>query len=118
MKEQQKSNFSQNLVKLRKKAGLSQIELAEKCDLSQRIISYYETKASKPPIDNVAIIACALGASINDLLGIPETDNQIIEDLSKMDTRTLKKIKQLLKLNPQERSVIYKMVESMSKSEQ
>ena len=65
--------------------------------------------------DNVAIIACALNVSINDLLGIPKIGNQTIEDLSKMDTRTLKKIKQLLKLNPQERSVIYKMIESMSK---
>jgi transcriptional regulator with XRE-family HTH domain len=56
--------FSKNLIRLRKERRLSQSELAKLTNISKRMITYYETKAVKPPIDKIESIAKALNVSI------------------------------------------------------
>ena len=52
--------ISQNIVKFRKKAGLSQEELAEKLHLTRQTISKWETGNSAPDVDSVALL-CRTG---------------------------------------------------------
>jgi len=110
-----KSLFSRNLKKYRKERGLSQRELAELSGLTLRMISYYENEASKPPIDNITAIAKALNVRINDLIGKENDVTDIQDELSKIDARTLKKIKLILSLTKQERHIIYSMAETFLK---
>ena len=49
--------FKGNLLMLRKAAGLSQEELAEKLDISRQTLSKYETGESLPDIEKCRMIA-------------------------------------------------------------
>lgn len=61
--------ISQNIVKFRKKAGLSQEELAEKLHLTRQTISKWETGNSAPDVDSIALLCSELSVSANELLG-------------------------------------------------
>ena len=62
-------SFARNLVELRKKAGLTQEELASKLGLSAQSISKYETGAANPDISYLPGLADALGVTIDRLFG-------------------------------------------------
>lgn len=60
---------SNHLKSLRKKAGLSQQQLAKEIHESQSNVNYWEA-SDKPPRSNVLIpLAKALGVSLEELLG-------------------------------------------------
>lgn len=104
--------FSQNLIKLRKERGLSQEELAGRTGLSKRMIAYYETEAVKPPIDKIETIANVLNVGINDLLE-SKKPNKIQSEFIQIDGRTLKKLKRILSLSPEDRHLVYSFVDSL-----
>ena len=104
--------FSRNLIRFRKERKLTQEELASKTGLSKRMIAYYETKAVKPPVDKIDTIAKALNVSINDLLGKQEPTS-IQNEFINIDSRTLKKLKNILLLSPEERHLVYTFVDSL-----
>ena len=52
-----------------KRAGFTQVELAEELGVSQRVISYYEAETSYPPTHLLAQIAKVLKISADELLG-------------------------------------------------
>lgn len=61
-------NFGDKLKELRKEKGLSQKELAEKLNVTQRTISYYENSATAPSnAEIVAKIADALNVRLDEL---------------------------------------------------
>lgn len=64
--------FSEKLYELRKKAGLSQKELAKRLDVAQASINYWEKGQRTPSIDMVSIIADYFGVSLNYLMGFEE----------------------------------------------
>jgi transcriptional regulator with XRE-family HTH domain len=110
-KIEKRSNFSKNLIKFRKERKLTQDELAKLSGLTRRMIGYYEKEASKPPIDNIEAIAKALNITINDLLEKKDS-TEIQNEFTDIDTRTLKKLKQILSLPKHERHIIYSMADS------
>lgn len=61
------ATFRSNLLKLRKKRGWTQEQLAEACDLSKQQIFRIEKGTSWPPPETIAKIAKALGVSQADL---------------------------------------------------
>jgi len=107
-----KSTFSKNLIRLRKERGLSQRKLAELSKLTQRMIGYYENEATKPPIDNIEAIAKALNVKISDLLGVNNTTG-LQNEFSNLDTRTIRKLNQILALPPEDRYIIYSITEAL-----
>jgi len=107
-----KLQFSKNLIKLRKERGLSQRKLAELSGLTLRMINYYEKEATKPPIDNIELIAKSLNVSITDLLGTNET-TYIQNELTQLDTRSIKKIQTILSLTKENRHIIYTLAEAL-----
>lgn len=60
--------FGDNLAKARKKAGLSQEELAEKMGLTRQTISKWETGASAPDVEELQRLCQALSASVEELI--------------------------------------------------
>jgi transcriptional regulator with XRE-family HTH domain len=107
-----KSDFSNNLYRLRKERGLSQAKLAELSGLSQRVISSYENGDVKPPIDNIEALAKALNVKIEELLktnGMQKSKNEYLQ----LDSRTLEKIKIILSLPKRDRHIIYMLAETL-----
>lgn len=105
-------DFSRNLKLLRKKKGLSQYDLADLTGFSQRMIAHYETHAIQPSLDKIEAIAKALGVKPADLLASEgPTDGKI--DASLFDTRSLKKLQDILSLPPNDRADLYRMLNRM-----
>lgn len=56
------------IAELRKSKGLTQQELAERLNLSNKTISKWETGAGSPDISNLLILAETLNVSVDELL--------------------------------------------------
>ena len=112
------STFSQNLKYYRKKKGLSQYELADLTGLSQRVIAHYETVVSQPPVDKVELIAKAIGLKTSDLLNTKEIQSDDSININDFDTKSLKKLKDILSLPPNDRSSVYRLINSLLRKNQ
>lgn len=114
------SAFSQNLARIRKQRGLSQADLAERAGLSRRMINHYETQAVQPPIDKIEAIAEALGIKPSQLLDqSPKvTDRDAAIDLTGIDPRSVKKLKDILSLPARDRNVLYRMLNELLRKHQ
>ncbi len=105
-----RATFSQNLARIRKQRGLSQSDLAERAGLSRRIINHYETQAVQPPIDKIEAIAEALGIKPLQLLdpSPKTTEKDAALDLTDIDPRSVKKLKDILSLPTEDRNILYR----------
>ncbi len=63
------TDFGRRLSQARQAAGLTQMELAERLDVSQQMIDYYERRANNPTIAFVRKAAAVLSISADELLG-------------------------------------------------
>lgn len=61
--------FSNNLKKIRKSLKLSQADLAELVNISQRTISHYEKGDSEPSLVIICRLADAFNITVDQLLG-------------------------------------------------
>ena len=62
-------NFGENLKKLRKRANLSQSDLAKQLNINQYNISYWEIGRSEPNIEQIIKLSEILNVPIDYLLG-------------------------------------------------
>ncbi|WP_073687224.1 helix-turn-helix domain-containing protein [Streptococcus salivarius] len=67
-------NFSERLKELRKKANLTQVEVAEKLGISQPAYASWERGVKKPTQENLVKIAKLFNASIDTLVSNDKTD--------------------------------------------
>ena len=107
-----KNNFSKNLIKIRKNKSLSQRDLAIKTGISQRVIAHYETNAINPSLTKIQKIAKVLEISPAELL----KDNNSYSNKNEfeiLDIKTLKRLKQIANLTPQERNTIYTLLDAI-----
>ncbi|HNZ77967.1 MAG TPA: helix-turn-helix transcriptional regulator [Bacilli bacterium] len=70
--EQIKENIAKNLIKYRKAHNLTQIQLAEKLNYSDKSISKWERQESIPDLVILSNIAKLYGISVQDLLANPK----------------------------------------------
>jgi len=68
--------FGQRIREIRKRKGVTQVELAEKLGVTQRGISYYENETQNPSMEIIERIANALGVAKKML--IEYDDNTIL----------------------------------------
>ncbi len=61
--------IGEKIREYRKKAGLTQEELARKLDITRSMIGQFERSDKPPKLETIARIANALGVDISDLLG-------------------------------------------------
>lgn len=60
--------FGEKLSFLRKQNGMTQMELAEKLDISRQAVSRWEQEMSEPSTENLVSIGKLFGVSIDDLV--------------------------------------------------
>jgi transcriptional regulator with XRE-family HTH domain len=118
VKKKKAEIFSKNLKNLRKERGLSQYDLADRTGISSRMIGHYERHATEPPIEKIELIAKALNVSVTDLLEDKENNEDEKIDVSKFDTRSLKKLQDILSLPPNDRADLYRMLNKMLRKNQ
>ena len=82
------SYFSDTLIHLRKKAGLSQQQLAEATGLSRSAIGMYETGRREPDMDTLRLFSSFFGVDMNTLTS-PQTaaDAELSELLETLRSR-------------------------------
>lgn len=66
--EEIRKNFSDNLGNLRKAKNLTQAQLAEKLNYSDKAISKWEVGSALPDIETMQVIAEFFGITVNDLI--------------------------------------------------
>jgi transcriptional regulator with XRE-family HTH domain len=67
-----RERFGANLRRLREAAGMTQMELGNRCDMQNSVISRYERGLRDPQLEAIAALAKGLGVSAADLVeGIP-----------------------------------------------
>ena len=72
--------IADRLVKLRKKYGYSQEELADKLGLSRQAVSKWERAEASPDTDNPICLAKLYGVSLDELLATDEDIDTIVEE--------------------------------------
>jgi transcriptional regulator with XRE-family HTH domain len=98
------------MAEYRKKAGLSQRELAEEIGISRRMVAYYEGETSHPPAGIVPQLARVLGITPEELLGSPSSTSPVQRP---PDSSLWRRFKQIEKLSPKERRQILQLIETL-----
>ena len=87
-----------NIKTLRKNAGLTQAQLAEKINVDSKYISRLETGSSTASIATISKLAGALGVEVKELFKIENIKNKnnmiksINQELSKLNTKDLEAV--------------------------
>lgn len=68
-----RNNFARNLKSIRKNAGLTQLQLAEKAGFKAPVITRYETGGALPRPEALAKLAAALNVNPNELIATQHT---------------------------------------------
>ena len=77
--------IADRLIKLRKKNGYSQEELADKLGLSRQAVSKWERAEASPDTDNLICLAKLYGVSLDELLSTEEDIDTIVKEQVKAD---------------------------------
>lgn len=72
--------FADKLITLRKKAGWSQEELAEKLNVTRQSVSKWEGAQSVPDIDKILQLSCLFGVTTDYLLKDEQAEPEYTED--------------------------------------
>ena len=80
--------IANKLVKLRKQAGLSQEELADKLGLSRQAVSKWERAEASPDTDNLICLAKLYNVSLDELLSTEDDVDTIVKEQVKKDEST------------------------------
>ena len=107
------TDFGKRLVKLRKTAGYTQVELAKELSVTQRMISYYEGQSDYPPASLLPKLTKLLNVSADELLGI-----QPIKKTRKPDTRIQRRMQQIEKMGNTERRQVMQLLDAFIEREQ
>lgn len=107
-------NFKTTLKQLRKKAGLTQAELALAIGTSQAAVAAYETGTKAPELAKLPAIAKALGVSVAELFEEGKTGEQTAKARGNPNRRTVKLQKAFEKLKPVEQQLVLKQVEGLA----
>ena len=88
--------FSERLKKLRKEAGLTQVDVAEKLGISQPAYASWERGVKKPTQENLIKLSKILYVSVDYLLGNTESKqtSDVLEDIElifRMNSKDLTK---------------------------
>lgn len=80
------------------------------------MIHHYETYISEPALLKVELIAKALKVKPSVLLESPQEEE--LKDASRFDTRSLKKLRDILELPPNDRSFLYRTLNNLMRKNQ
>jgi len=93
--EKLKKRIGQNIVSCRKRAGMTQVSLAEKLNYSDKAVSKWERGESAPDVLTLVQLAELFEVTVNDLLAdpnaLPENPGTVERVMGKAVEKTLKR---------------------------
>ena len=97
--------LNDNIKYYRKKLGLTQVELAEKLNVSQSTITSWENGNRRPDLDFLPVLAQIFGISVDDLLGttsdtVVRTDPWDVESVSDQENIDTDSIRERYRRDP------------------
>ncbi len=110
-KGKNKKSFSTKLAYLRKERGLSQQQLANKVNVSRRVIAYYEVESDNPPSNLVVLLSKILSISADELLGIKPIEG----NSTKPSLKFTRRMKQIEALPPSQQKALLKNIDMFLK---
>jgi transcriptional regulator with XRE-family HTH domain len=112
------SEFGRRLTAARQQRGLTQTELAERINATQRVISYYETVADSAPGPIVVLLAQALDVSADELLGLKPTKKTAPIKDDPETKRLWKKFQQIRALPEKDQRAVIRLINSLVLAQQ
>lgn len=116
-RKQPPTGFGKRLCDLRRERGLTQVELAELADTTQRAISYYENEAGYPPAAALVELAKALQVSADELLGLEPRRKGPLESDPRL-RKTWKKFQQVMALPERDQRAVIRLINSLATAHQ
>ncbi|MDR2923008.1 MAG: helix-turn-helix transcriptional regulator [Treponema sp.] len=110
--------FAENVAKYRKRKGLSQYDLADLSGISRRMIGHYESEGIIPPADRLQALADSLDVPVHKLFKRPGDEKTTDTDLSGIDPRSVKKLRDILSLPAEDRNDLYRILNKMLRKNQ
>jgi len=106
------TRFGERLQNIRKARGLTQVQLAEAAQTTQRAVSYYETEAGFPPAPAVISLAKALQITTDELLGVKPPKVAPVEENSEA-RRQWKRFQMITTLPERDRKAVVRLIHSL-----
>ena len=104
--------FGKRLVTLRQARGLTQIQLAEAAETTQRAISYYETEAEFPTTPTLIALARVLRVSTDELLGLKQP--KVHQQDPPEQRRLWKRFQRMAALPDRDQRAVLRLINSLS----
>jgi transcriptional regulator with XRE-family HTH domain len=114
-KKHGESSFGQRLQAIRQARGLTQVQLAQAAETTQRAISYYETEAGFPPAPAVIALASALEVTTDELLGVKPPRLERARGDSET-RRQWKRFQRITSLAERDQKAVIRLVNSLAAS--
>lgn len=111
------TDFGARLLALRKARGMTQVQLAEAAETTQRAISYYENEAAYPPAPAVMDLARALCVTTDELLGLEEPRKTPLESDPELQ-RLWKKFQRVSELPERDQRAVIRLISSLAGAQQ
>ena len=105
--------FAGNVSYYRKKQGYSQYDLAVMSGISRTMISHYEREGILPTSDRLQALADSLAVPVYKLFIENRKETNQETDLSNIDPRSVKKLRDILSLPPEDRNDLYRILNKM-----
>ncbi len=109
MKYRSCEGFGPRLRELRKRRGLTQIDLGKLLGVSNRVIAYYEDRNAQPPGPLLVDMARALRVSCDEILGL----KPIKDTTSPRTARLLNRLRRIEELRPAEQRAVLRYLEAL-----
>ena len=114
------ATIGDNIRRLRKSKGLTQVQLAEKLGTIQKVITDYETGKTKPPSERLPVLAKFFGVTIDELIGTedikPVSGNDNGNSHRHGNSRFAKLEDLFEKLSPEEQRMTLKQIKALVES--
>jgi transcriptional regulator with XRE-family HTH domain len=110
--------FAENLVTQRRRKGLSQGDLARMAGISGRMITRYETEGVIPPAEGIQALVDALGIPVVRLFEHAAEPPDPKTDLTGIDARSVKKLRDILSLPAEDRNDLYRILNKLVRKQQ
>lgn len=106
------TTFGERLQNIRKARGLTQVQLAEAAETTQRAVSYYETEAGFPPAPAVIALSKALSVTTDELLGVKPPKVERVNDDSEA-RRQWKRFQMISTLPERDQKAVVRLINSL-----
>ena len=114
MKERTLEGFGERLKEIRLGRGLTQQELGDAVDVSNRVIAYYEQDGAQPPGPLLVDLARALSVTTDELLGV----EPLKEKITPKQARIRKRLQRVEELPAADQRAVLKFVDALVENRQ